>query len=54
MMESGFKAKKTVSEFGKDYSMIAIKENGKITRLKDLVLISGVTEISMKENGLHL
>lgn len=54
MMESGFRAKKTVLEFGKDYLMTVIRGNGKITRPKDSVLIYGVMVTGMKENGLHL
>lgn len=54
MMESGFKDKKTVSEFGKDYIMIVIRENGKTIKLKGLELIFGVMGIGMKENGLPL
>lgn len=54
MMESGFWAKKTVLEFGKDYLMTVIRGNGRITRPKDSVLIYGVMVTGMKENGLHL
>jgi hypothetical protein len=54
MMESGFRAKKTVLEFGKDYLMTVIRGNGRITRPKDSVLIYGVMVTGMKENGLHL
>lgn len=51
MMENGVWDKKTVLEYGKDYLMIVIKENGKTIKLKVLVLIFGVMEINTKENG---
>ena len=54
MTVSGFRDKKTVSEFGRGCSMIAIKVNGKITRLKDSVLTNGVMGTDMRVNGLHL
>ena len=54
MTVSGFKDKKTVSEFGRGCSMTAIRVNGKITRLKDLVLINGVMGTDTRVNGLHL
>ena len=54
MMGSGFRAKKTVSESGKDCSMTAIRENGKITRPKDSALTSGVMGTGMKVSGWHL
>jgi hypothetical protein len=54
MTESGFKDKKTVSEFGRGCSMTAIRVNGKITKLKDSVLINGVMGTDTRVNGLHL
>jgi hypothetical protein len=51
MMVIGLKGKKLGLEFGKDFMMILIWENGLIIKFMVLVFINGLTGIGMKVNG---
>jgi len=51
MMVIGLKGKELGLDFGKDFMMILLWENGLIIKFMVLVFINGLTGIGMKVNG---
>ena len=54
MKDFGLMAIKKGMEYGRESGVIVMSDSGRPTSLMDLVNMSGVTKISMKESGKHV